>query len=152
MFFRTYTPADKGALVAILESNCPKYFRPEDVQDLIHFLDNYADENYLVAIDDERVIGCGGHYTKEDCHGVAWVMFESGSLGAKDLLRVSDVFYGEIESRILAESTGLDIVIYTTQLMQRLFSRYGFQTRSVTKDSFGHGLDECCMVKATRGI
>lgn len=88
MYFRTYTPADKDQLITILESNCPKYFRIDDQDDLIYFLDNFADDNYLVAVEADTIIGCGGHYTKADCHGIAWVMFKYGSLGPSRLLKV----------------------------------------------------------------
>ncbi|GAM68586.1 hypothetical protein JCM19236_908 [Vibrio sp. JCM 19236] len=152
MYFRTYTPADKDQLITILESNCPKYFRIEDKDDLIYFLDNFADDNYLVAVEGGTIIGCGGHYTKADCHGIAWVMFKYGALGSSRLFEVADAFYAEIESRLLSEKTGLDIVINTTQLMQKFFSRYGFHTTSVVKDGFGEGLDECCMVKPTKEL
>lgn len=81
MRFRTYTPQDKQAIIDILLSNCPKYFIESDEADLVDFLDNYADENYLVAEESGQVIGCGGHYTKGQTHGIAWVMFRHGSIG-----------------------------------------------------------------------
>ena len=73
MKIRTYEKTDKGAILRIFRSNCPKYFDPNDEQDLVFFLDNYADENYLVAVENDQVIGCGGHYTKAEQHGIAWV-------------------------------------------------------------------------------
>ncbi len=147
MQFRPYQASDKDALLAILESNCPRYFVPEDKADLIDFLDNYADANYLVAVEQGNVIGCGGHYTKASEHGVAWVMFERGSIGRSRLIPVATRFWQEIEGRIRAEGQFFDIVIHTTQLMTGFFGRFGFETVSVVKDGFGPGLDECRMRK-----
>ncbi len=148
MKFRTYNPKDQQALVDILLSNCPKYFIESDQSDLIDFLDNYADDNYLVVEAQDQIIGCGGHYTKGNIHGIAWVMFHNGSLGHRQLLPIADKFFREIESRILAEGNFYDIHISTTQLMEKLFNRYDFQTVSVVENGFGQGLHQYDMVKS----
>ena len=148
MKFRPYQPSDKQAVVDILLSNCPKYFIESDQSDLVDFLDNYADENYLVVEAADRVIGCGGHYTKGNVHGIAWVMFEQSSLGHRNLLITADKFYHEIERRIKAEGNLFDIHISTTQLMEKLFNRYGFRTVAVVEDGFGQGLHQYDMIKS----
>ncbi len=147
MKFRKYNPEDKQALVNILLSNCPKYFIESDKSDLIDFLDNYADDNYLAVEVDDKIIGCGGHYTKVNAHGIAWVMFQHGSLGHRQLLPTADKFYQEIECRIKAEGNLYDIHISTTQLMEKLFNRYGFKTVSIVENGFGQGLHQYDMVK-----
>lgn len=144
---RVYKLEDKQRIKVIFLSNCPKYFAFNDEQYLIDFLDNYADENYLVVLKGEEIIGCGGHYTKNDMHGIAWVMFEVGSIGSSMLKKISDDFYTDIENRIAAESTILPIQINTTQLMEKWFNRYGFMTFDIIKDGFGQGLDEYKMIK-----
>ncbi|WP_223241251.1 N-acetyltransferase [Flammeovirga sp. EKP202] len=146
--FKTYNPSHKEKIIAIFHSNAPKYFDLEDESYLIDFLDNYTDENYLVVENnDGDIIGCGGYYTKEDRHGIPWVMFQQGSIGASNLLQVADTFYNEIESRIIAEGKMYPIHINTTQLMEKLFNRYGFVTYEKIKDGFGKGLDEYKMKK-----
>jgi hypothetical protein len=148
MKFRPYQPSDKQAVIDILLSNCPKYFIESDQSDLVDFLNNYADENYLVVEAADRIIGCGGHYTKGNAHGIAWVMFEQGSLGHRNLLITVDKFYHEIERRIKAEGNLFDIHISTTQLMENLFNRYGFRTVAVVEDGFGQGLHQYDMIKS----
>jgi hypothetical protein len=145
---RVYRQEDQQRILAIFRSNCPKYFAFDDEQYLIDFLNNYADENYLVMLKGEEIIGCGGHYTKDDMHGIAWVMFEAGSIGSGHLKQISDDFYTEIESKIITESSDLPIRINTTQLMEKWFNRYGFKTYEITKDGFGKGLDEYKMIKS----
>ena len=148
MKFRKYNPKDKQVLVDILLSNCPKYFIESDQSDLIDFLDNYADDNYLVVETQDQIIGCGGHYTKGNVHGIAWVMFRHGSLGHRQLLPTADKFFQEIESRLRAEGNFYDIHISTTQLMEKLFNRYDFKTVSVVENGFGQGLHQYDMVKS----
>lgn len=148
--FRPYQAEDKDRIIEIFVSNCPKYFDAQDKDDLIYFLENFTDENYLVALNGKQIIGCGGHYTKKEKeqHGIAWVMFESGSLGWRNLFKIADQFYQEIEKRIFAEGHLFDILINTTQLMERTFNRYGFETYQVIPDGFGKGLDEYKMRKS----
>lgn len=150
MEFKVYHNNFKEDILQIFRSNCPKYFDPNDEQYLIDFLDNYADENYLVVLLDDVIIGCGGHYTKYNFHGIAWVMFKQHSIGPKNLLKSADAFYSEIERRIMLEGNLFDIQINTAQLMEKLFSRYGFSTYKIIKNGFGEGLDEYKMKKALR--
>ena len=76
MEYRSYRKSDKIRVIEIFYSNCPKYFKKDDIVELDYFLENFADENYLVALKNKSVIGAGGHYTKSNYHGIAWVMFE----------------------------------------------------------------------------
>ncbi len=147
MNFRSYKKEDKDRLVEIFHSNCPKYFNENDINDFIDFLNNYADKNYLVVIENNNIIGCGGHYTKADYHGIAWVMFENGSIGFKHIFKVADSFYQKIDQNIKAEKRRLPILINTTQLLEKLFNRYQFKTYQIIKDGFGIGLDEYKMKK-----
>ena len=62
---RTFTLSDRENIIGIFNSNCPKYFDKKDLQDLIDFLDNYADDNFKVILHNNEVIGCGGHYVKQ---------------------------------------------------------------------------------------
>ncbi|WP_062271020.1 hypothetical protein [Endozoicomonas arenosclerae] len=80
-------------------------------------------------------------------HGIAWVMFKNHSIGFKNLFSVAEGFYQEIESRIKSEGKSYDITINTTQLMEKLFSRFGFQTIESHHNGFGPGLDQYVMKK-----
>jgi hypothetical protein len=148
--YKPYTSEYKSALLKIFKSNCSKYFDPGDESDLIDYLDNYTDENYLVVFKDDEIIGCGGHYTKGSNHRIAWVMFAKGSLGHRGLLSISDEFYQHLESKIKDEGLFYPIQLNTTQLMENMFNRYGFKTYQIIKDGFGDGLDEYKMEKVLR--
>ena len=146
--FRSYNPNDRSRILRIFHSNCPKYFEPGDQQDLIDFLDNYADDNYLVAVRDQQIIGCGGHFTKKQNHGIAWTMFERNAVGISALKIVADQFYQEIERRIVDEGKYYDILINTTQLMENLFNQYGFNTYEIIENGFGKNMHEYKMRKS----
>ena len=145
--FRTYTKNDKQSLIDIFETNCPKYFDINEKNEFIDYLDNYTNENYLVAITGNQIIGCGGLYTNDIEHRIAWVMFKKNSLGVRNLMIVADKLYSEIEKRIIAENKNFNIGITTTQLMESLFSNYGFKTYEIIKDGIGKGLDAYQMKK-----
>ena len=150
--FQSYNAKFKEDILQLFYSNCPKYFDPIDEKELIDFLDNYADENYLVVLEGEKVIGCGGHYTKDRKHGIAWVFFERYVIGQKKLFHYADVFYKEIERRMTAEGHFYDVEIHTTQLLERFFNRYGFNTVEIKKDGFGEGLHAYTMKKILNPI
>ncbi|BDD06018.1 N-acetyltransferase [Aureibacter tunicatorum] len=145
-----YNSSHKPRLLEILASNTPKYFNEDENIYFKDFLDQYADKNYFVIVLGNKIIGCGGYYTKDKIHGMPWVMFENNSLGSNRLLKVADEFYKTIETRILSEGKLFDIVINTTQLMEQLFNRYGFVTYEIIKDGFGNGLDEYKMKKVLK--
>ena len=147
LIFRPYCPSDAAALKGIFLSNCPKYFHRSDLVDFTDFLERFADPNYLVVKRSGQIIGCGGHFTKNAHHGIAWVMFAKSSIGPRDLFASADRMFQEIETRIRAEGTGFDIRIETTQKMERLLRRYGFETCSISKAGFGPGLDRVVMTK-----
>ena len=148
MQYRSYRASDQARILKIFESNCPKYFDPNDKKYLIEFLENWTNEDYLVVINNGNIIGCGGHYVKEDSFGIAWVMFERESIGHRHLLNTSDQFYGKIEDNIRKENLVLPIKVNTTQLMEKLFNRYGFKTYEIIENGFGDGLDEYKMSKS----
>lgn len=149
MEYKSYSREYKFKVIEIFKSNCPKYFDPNDEKELIEFLEQFTDENYLVVFDKKKIIGCGGHFTKDKKHGIAWTMFERNSIGQKGLLKVADSFFSEIETRINNENKGYDVYVDTTQLLENFFNRYGFKTYQIIQNGFGKGLDEYKMKRTT---
>lgn len=150
--FEFYKPDYKEDILRLFHSNCPKYFDPIDRKELLYFLDHDADENYLVVFEGTTIIGCGGHYTKDNKHGIAWVFFERYVIGQKKLFQYADAFYKEIEKAMLAEKKYYTVEIHTSQLMERFFNRYGFTTIQIEANGFGQGLDAYTMRKPLEPI
>lgn len=147
VLIRTYRAKDRKHLIAIFHSNCPRYFDPADIDDLHYYLDHFADGNFKVLLLDGKLVGCGGHYVKleEKVFGIAWVMFKRHALGASNIKRIAAIFFADILTAIQKEPYTFDILINTTQIMERLFNTYGFETEQVIKDGFGQNLDHIVM-------
>jgi hypothetical protein len=152
VFIRTYQASDRNELIAIFHSNCPKYFDPADLNDLLYYLDHYADENFKVVLLNGKLVGCGGHYVKqqEKVFGIAWVMFKRHALGAIRFKHIAAIFFADILTAIQKEPYRFDILINTTQLMERIFNSYGFETEQVIQDGFGQNLDHLVMRRLFR--
>jgi histone deacetylase complex regulatory component SIN3 len=144
---RTYTLVDKENIIGIFYSNCPRYFDKNDLQYLIEFLDNYADNNFKVLIHNNEVIGCGGHYVKhtEKVFGIAWVMFRRFSIGQVNFLKITTQFFNHILTNIENEKLDFDIVINTTQLLEKTFNKFYFWTERIIENGFGENLDNYVM-------
>ena len=144
---RTYTLADRENILAIFISNCPKYFDIHDQIDLLDFLDNYADNNFKVLLSGNEIIGCGGHYVKhsEKVFGIAWVMFRRFGVGHSNFREITAQFFSHILQNIENENLNYDIVINTTQLLEKIFNKFGFLTEKIITNGFGENLDHYVM-------
>ena len=145
--YSRYVPENKETLLEIFKSNCPTYFAIEDAASLIDFLDHFADVNFNVVRLDGIIVGCGGHYVRHDKNiiGIAWVMFRRYALGRNAFLKLSQDFFLHLLAAIKKEKLDYEIVINTTQLMERTFTGFGFYTTQIIKDGFGNNLDHCEM-------
>ena len=144
---RPYKLSDKENVIKIFNSNCPKYFDKNDLSDLIDFLDNYADSNFKVVLFNKEVIGCGGHYVKhsDKVFGIAWVMFWRFSMGKANFQIISKQFFKHILTNIDKENLDFDIVINTSQLLEKTFNKFDFWTERVIKNGYGENLDHYVM-------
>jgi hypothetical protein len=144
---RIYTYTDKEDLLDIFHSNCPKYFKEDDLEDFTSFLDTYADERFKVIMSNGKVIGCGGHYIKHSDRviGIAWVMFRRFSIGRGNILKVSSELFNHILASIQSEGVFYDIVVNTTRLLEKSFERFGFKTEMIIHKGFGVDLDHYVM-------
>jgi hypothetical protein len=144
---RTFKLSDKENIIGIFNSNCPKYFDKNDLQGLIDFLDNYADDNFKVLLYNNEVIGCGGHYVKQKdkVFGIAWVMFRRFSIGPINFQKITTQFFNHIFTNIEKEKLDFDIVINTTQLLEKTFNKFGFRTETIVEKGYGENLDHYIM-------
>lgn len=139
---RPYRPDDRGACLAIFDSNTPRFFAPSERADFAGFLD--ADPSgYFVAEAGGTVVGCGGVFIRGGADGLywgglCWGMVERarhragvGSL----LLRERLVYLARTYPKLEA------VLLDTSQHSQTFFVRFGFEAVKVTPDAYAPGLD-----------
>ena len=82
----SYRAADKTAVLSIFDKNCPDFFAPNERDDLIEFLEEYAD-GYRVCIHNDNVVGAFGLYEKDlyKTDAQVWIAYQKhqGWLRAK---------------------------------------------------------------------
>jgi hypothetical protein len=145
--FIPYNASFKDKALEIFASNSPKYFDPADLSLFTDFLDHFADEHYQIVVHEGVIIGCGGYYVKHETKtfGIAWVMFKRYELGARNFRKISKHFFETIINQIRSENLAYDILINTTQLLERYFHAFGFDTEHIEMNGFGPGLHHVTM-------
>lgn len=145
----TYSPIHKQEVLDIFKSNCPKYFSMDEYVEFEQYLDHLADENFLIIKGNDTILGCGGYYVNHDkkCFGIAWVMFKRYGLGLSNFLRLSQLFFETIIEKVKSHQLDYDIIVNTSQLLEKTLNKFGFETSEVIKNGFGEGLDHYVMRK-----
>lgn len=138
MIIRKHTDSDRKRIMELLKLNIPEYFSPEEEEDLIDYLDNHAD-NYYVIEDDNVVVGCGGFNLSEDGETgkISWDIFDPQSQGKG---------YGSALTKFriqrIKEIEGVKIVsVRTSQLVYPFYEKFGLELREVVKDYWAKGFD-----------
>jgi hypothetical protein len=76
-------------------------------------------------------------------------MFRRYSLGQKSFTKTTGSFFKYILAQIENEQFDYDIVINTTQLMEKTFIKFGFITEQIIQNGFGDNLDHYKMRRRT---
>lgn len=138
MIIRKHTDSDRIRIMELLKLNTPEYFSPEEEEDLIDYLDNHAD-NYYVIEDNNVIVGCGGFNLSEDGETgkISWDIFDPQSQGKG---------YGSALTKFriqrIKEIEGVKIVsVRTSQLVYPFYEKFGLELREVVKDYWAEGFD-----------
>ena len=138
MIIRKYTLFDRARIIELLQLNTPEYFSPDEEDDLIYYLDNFAD-NYFVVDDDDVIVGCGGFNLSEDgvTGKISWDIFDPQSQGKG--------FGGALTKfRIqrMKEIDGIKLIsVRTSQLVYPFYEKFGLKLREIVKDYWAKGFD-----------
>ena len=133
---REYRDSDKPALAEIFNSNVPRYFAPEE-QDDLHACIAEPEVIYYVIENDHKVVGSGGIAANEDdtvsiCWGMIHSDFHKKGFG-KQLL--------EFRLKKLKELyPGKDVIVNTSQATELFFTKFGFKTIYTKNDYWSKGL------------
>lgn len=138
MIIRKHIDSDRKRIMELLKLNTPKYFSPEEEEDLIDYLDNHAD-NYYIIEDDNVIVGCGGFNLSEDGETgkISWDIFDPQRQGKG---------YGSALTKFriqrIKEIEGVKIVsVRTSQLVYPFYEKFGLELREVVRDYWAEGFD-----------
>jgi [ribosomal protein S18]-alanine N-acetyltransferase len=138
MHIRKYTPADKQAVMELFQLNTPAYFSPEEEKDLLYYLENHAENYYLIESEGETA-GCGGFNFSDDgsTGRISWDIVhpahQKKGLG-------SHLTRYRIRKMTEHESVRL-ISVRTSQLAFRFYEKLGFVLRETVSDYWAPGFD-----------
>lgn len=138
---RRFASPDLPQVVEIFRSNIPKYFGPGEEQGLLDFLQDYAEDYYVVEIEGE-VIGAGGIALNDDeTVSLCWGMIRSDHLGTGLGKKLTEFRIEKSHEKF----GNLPLVTSTSQHTQGFYEKFGFVLTEHTPDGFGPGLDICKM-------
>jgi ribosomal protein S18 acetylase RimI-like enzyme len=135
---RKYTDSDKAEVIQLLRLNTPAYFSPGEEKDLIYYLDNYA-ENYYVVEFNKQILGCGGFNFSEDrsIGKISWDIFHPDHQG-KGLGRALTMYRIE---KLKEYDTVNTISVRTSQLVYKFYEKLGFELKEIVNDYWAAGFD-----------
>lgn len=138
MTIRKYTPTDDENIISLLRLNTPKYFAPEEEQDLRDYFANDIDHYYVVD-DNGTIVGSGGfNLTNEGKNAaISWDIIHPDYQG-KGVGRLLTQYRID---RIKEINTVENISVRTSQLVFKFYEKFGFVLKEITKDYWAEGLD-----------
>lgn len=138
MNIREHQATDRERLITLLRLNTPAYFSPAEEEDLIDYLDHFADNYYVLEVDGE-ILGCGGFNLSQDGEigKISWDIFHPNSQG-KGLGSALTRFRIEKIKEIAGVKT---ISVRTSQLVYKFYEKFGLELREVVKDYWDIGFD-----------
>jgi [ribosomal protein S18]-alanine N-acetyltransferase len=135
---KDYNSKDKGRILELLRLNTPKYFDPQEEQDLLRFLEGELEE-YFVVEADGAIVGCGGMNYENDLETgiISWDIFhpdyQGKSLGTQ-LTQFRLKKLNELE-------TIKTIKVRTSQHTWRFYEKQGFRLLRTEENFWAPGID-----------
>lgn len=138
MKIRPYTPSDDESIITLLRLNTPKYFAPEEEQDLRDYFTNHIDRYFVVEYND-TIIGSGGIniINKGKNAALSWDIihpdYQGKGVGSQLTQHCLDV---------IKTIEGIEnISVRTSQLVYKFYEKFGFVLQEVIKDYWADGID-----------
>lgn len=138
MIIRKHADSDRTRIIELLRLNTPDYFSPNEEKDLIDYLDNHANNYYVVEVD-TIIVGCGGFNLSEDgkTGKISWDIFDPQSQGKG---------YGsaltKFRIRKMKEIDSIKTIsVRTSQLVYPFYEKFGLEIREIVKDYWDKGFD-----------
>ena len=135
---RPYKSEDKEFLLDIFKLNTPKYLSPDEIDDLVSYLDENW-KTYLTVESENQIIGGAGYQITDDgaIGRITWIFFHPDCVGLGMGRNVVEYCFS-----LLRKVTSIrKVVVATSQLAYRFFEKFGFQLTRTEKDYWGEELD-----------
>ena len=135
---RRYTSQDKEELIEIFKLNIPIYFDPKEVSIFENYLETHADK-YLTIEHNNKIVGGNGFNFKDNnsTGEITWIFFHpsySGlGLGKESVDHCLKLFRAAPDLK--------KVVVRTSQLANKFFTKLGFDLIKTETDYWGLGLD-----------
>lgn len=138
MMIRQYKSEDKESVLSLLKGNTPIYFAEEEKDDLILYLENFAD-NYFLFEKENRILGCGGYNLTEDMRTakISWDIVDYSSLG----MGIGSKLMIYRLNKIIKIPSVEKVSVRTSQLVYRFYERFGLILQDVVPDYWAKGFD-----------
>ncbi len=135
---KKYSKSDKKEVIELLKLNTPKYFDPSEEFEFIDYLDNKI-EDYFVAKEDSKIIGCGGinYFPDEKIARISWDMIHPDYHGRRIGQKLTQHRINFIKNNSDTEL----IVVRTSQLVYKFYEKMGFEIDKVEKDYWAKDFD-----------
>lgn len=136
----SYRTADKPAVLSIFDKNCPEFFAPNERNDYLDFLDEYAD-GYRVCVHDDKVVGAFGLYPKEGKDSrLQWILLDPDAQGlGLGTMIMEDVLKQANELEVKT------IQIATSHVAFKFFEKHGAVIVSEVENGWGPGMHQVHM-------
>lgn len=139
MKIRAFQVSDKPKIVHLLRLNTPGFFAPSEEKDLLEYLDNSAENYFVVEVNDEVVAAGGVNYGFDNGRTarISWDMVNPNSQGKGIGTELLQFRIAEIKQN----KTITNIVVRTTQFAHQFYEKNGFRLEKVWKDYWAKGFD-----------
>ncbi len=141
MIFRLYQINDQAACLEIFDSNCPKFFAPNERQAFITDLSEFL--NYFVLEKENQIVACGGlEQIRTGIWVLCWGMVQQDLHHQGFGKALLEYRLAWLKTQPIVHELHLD----TTPLSSGFFAKYGFEIVQVTPNGYAIGLDRVDMV------
>jgi ribosomal protein S18 acetylase RimI-like enzyme len=129
---------DEAVIINLLKLNTPQYFAEEEEKDLIFFLENHAQNFFVLEVDNE-ILGCGGfNFTNDLSTGkLSWDIIHPQHQGRGYGTKLTQFRIEQLKTYPTVKT----ISVRTSQLVYPVYEKFGFKTKEVVKDFWAVGFD-----------
>ncbi|MCG8575531.1 MAG: GNAT family N-acetyltransferase [Flavobacteriales bacterium] len=143
MTIREFKPSDHNACIQIFQKNLGIYFAMEELALFQNWLYNHSEYPYFVVQDGHKIIACGGIYmdSRYAKAGLSWGMVDP-KYHSKGIGTELTLFRLKLIREVYPNQ---HCFIETSQHTKGFYQKMGFQTKNITKNGLGKGLDKYYM-------